>query len=247
MDTYFEGDIVIYGDESNRRLGVIDRIDYIDMKIGIRSYFTDEGHVEYWVRPEHIIKCLNRYHVGDQVFWMRIQGVVEIIDIGRNPLDGCCWYKVRSVHSQQIYSVIAEDELNGHVLQTAEDQLTFRPAVIWDMHSAEASGHITPYVQHLSIDKVIFNDPATIIIWKDGTKTVVKTAPGETYNKWAGMALCISKKLYGDRFHRIFKEYCGVEEPVELTECEKAYVNNDIQACAEKRKDLGVGFAMIFE
>lgn len=240
MNTYFKGDIVIYGDESTSRLGVIERLDRKDRKIGIRSYYTEEGHVDCWVRPEYIIKCLNRYHVGDQVYCMRIQGVVEIIDIGRNTFDRCCcWYKVRNVYSQAIYSQIAEDELNGHVSQTAETP--FKQFV----------DRVVIQETQLCIDKVIFNDPATIIIWKDGTKTVVKTAPGETYNKWAGMALCISKKLYGDRFHRIFREYCGKEEkkPVELTEREKAYVKSDIQACAEcaEKKDLGVGFCQIFD
>ena len=42
-----------------------------------------------------------------------------------------------------------------------------------------------------TIKDVIFNDPATIVIWKDGTKTVVKcqTETGDTYNKELGLAI----------------------------------------------------------
>ena len=59
------------------------------------------------------------------------------------------------------------------------------------------------------IKKVIFNDPATIILWKDGTKTVVKCQEGDTYSKELGLAMCISKKALGNKgnFNDIFKEW----------------------------------------
>ena len=53
--------------------------------------------------------------------------------------------------------------------------------------------------------KVIFNKPATIVIWTDGTKTVVKCADDDEYNKSAGIALCIMKKIYDDNFHKQLK------------------------------------------
>lgn len=62
------------------------------------------------------------------------------------------------------------------------------------------------------IKKVIFNDPATIIIWADGTKTVVKCAEGDIYTKWAGFAFCVCKKIMGDSFHKEFKHWCGEDE-----------------------------------
>ena len=33
---------------------------------------------------------------------------------------------------------------------------------------------------NVSIRKVIFNDPATIVLWSDGSKTVVKCGPEDT-------------------------------------------------------------------
>lgn len=61
------------------------------------------------------------------------------------------------------------------------------------------------------IEKVIFNDPATIVFWKDGTKTVVKCQDGDTYNKELGLAMCCSKKLFGNKgnFNKVFKKYIG--------------------------------------
>lgn len=47
------------------------------------------------------------------------------------------------------------------------------------------------------IDKVIFNDPATIVYWKDGTKTVVQ-ARDEKFDPEKGLAMAISKKAMGN-------------------------------------------------
>lgn len=63
--------------------------------------------------------------------------------------------------------------------------------------------------QNSIIKDVIFNDPATIVIWSDGSKTVVKCQPGDTYSKETGLALCIAKKYLGNKgnFNEVFKKY----------------------------------------
>ncbi len=67
-----------------------------------------------------------------------------------------------------------------------------------------------------AIKKVIFNDPATIVIWSDDSKTVVKCQPGDTYSKELGLAMCISKKFLGNKgnFNEEFKKWIP-EEPTE--------------------------------
>lgn len=62
------------------------------------------------------------------------------------------------------------------------------------------------------IDKALFNPPATIVFWLDGTKTVVKCKEGEEFSEWAGIALCLAKKLYGPNFHKIFRAHCSDPE-----------------------------------
>lgn len=61
----------------------------------------------------------------------------------------------------------------------------------------------------VSIRKVIFNDPATIVLWSDGSKTVVKCGPEDTYDMEKGLAMAIVKKMAGNdnRFHKVFKQY----------------------------------------
>lgn len=61
----------------------------------------------------------------------------------------------------------------------------------------------------VSICKVIFNDPATVVLWSDGTKTVVKCGPEDTFDTEKGLAMAIVKKMAGNdnRFHKVFKQY----------------------------------------
>lgn len=64
-----------------------------------------------------------------------------------------------------------------------------------------------------SIKRVIFNDPATIVLWNDGTKTVVKCQDGDIYDKEKGLALCIAKKYLGNKgnFNEVFKKWIPKE------------------------------------
>ena len=48
------------------------------------------------------------------------------------------------------------------------------------------------------IRNVILNDPAVIVMWEDGTKTVVK-AQGEKFDPEKGLAMAISKKAFGNK------------------------------------------------
>lgn len=69
------------------------------------------------------------------------------------------------------------------------------------------------------IKRVLFNNPATIVFWADGDKTVVKCQNGEPYDPEKGLAMAISKKALGnDRdYYHVFKKWmkkCESTEPV---------------------------------
>ena len=49
----------------------------------------------------------------------------------------------------------------------------------------------------LRVDRIIFSPPATIVFWKDGTKTVVKCADGEPFSEYNGFAAALLKKVFG--------------------------------------------------
>lgn len=60
------------------------------------------------------------------------------------------------------------------------------------------------------IKNVIFNPPATIIMWEDGTKTVVKAQEGDTFDPEAGFAMAVIKKAFGNKssYYDVVKKWC---------------------------------------
>lgn len=48
------------------------------------------------------------------------------------------------------------------------------------------------------IERVIFHNPATIIYWNDGTKTVVKCQPGDTFSTETGLMAAMLKRFLGN-------------------------------------------------
>ena len=72
---------------------------------------------------------------------------------------------------------------------------------------------ISPEYVRKHIKRVIFNNPATVVLWKDNTKTIVKCCEGDTYDKEKGLMACIIKKLTGNtgRWNEIIKEWCDYE------------------------------------
>lgn len=60
----------------------------------------------------------------------------------------------------------------------------------------------------IKIKDVIFNNPATIVFWSDGTKTVVK-AENEPFDREKGLAMAISKKFLGNKgnYFETFKKF----------------------------------------
>lgn len=48
----------------------------------------------------------------------------------------------------------------------------------------------------LNVSKIIFNPPATIVFWEDGTKTVVKCSAEDEFNEYYGLLAALGKKVY---------------------------------------------------
>lgn len=55
---------------------------------------------------------------------------------------------------------------------------------------------VTPQIKN-----VIFNPPATIVFWTDGTKTVVKCQNGEAFDPEKGITMAFFKKMNGNKGH----------------------------------------------
>ena len=92
-----------------------------------------------------------------------------------------------------------------------------------------------------SITKVIFNDPATIVIWSDGTKTVVKCDERDEFDPEKGLAMAICKKHFGGGFYNdIFKKWIPEETPeIEIDgQISMTDIAEKLEAFAKKAKSV---------
>lgn len=95
---------------------------------------------------------------------------------------------------------------------------------------------------YFKIKKVHFNPPATVVLWEDGTKTVVKVQDGDVFDPEKGLAMAISKKALGNKgnFNEVFKKWC---EPYYEKNSERAIEQSCIDAALEylrKKYDNGL-------
>lgn len=66
-------------------------------------------------------------------------------------------------------------------------------------------GNYIPYKTYLQPERIIFNEPATIVFWEDGTKTIVKAMENDEYDPEVGFAMAYCKKIFGSDYRKIFK------------------------------------------
>ena len=83
-----------------------------------------------------------------------------------------------------------------------------------DLHKS-VYGMTSMSTDNVFLKKVIYNDPATIAFWSDGTKTVVKAQPGDIFDPEKGLAMAIAKKACGNKgnYYNGFKKWLP-KEPV---------------------------------
>lgn len=116
-------------------------------------------------------------------------------------------------------AIFGKKELVDKVYDTYRHTLFGRPKISLSKYIREA--HTDPRLEDCpiretyipEITKVHFNPPMTIVLWDDGTKTMVKCQEGDTYSKETGLALCIAKKALGNlpNFNNVFKKWIPEE------------------------------------
>ena len=86
--------------------------------------------------------------------------------------------------------------------------------VVLDSRIVSVSNKSTPSTTMPNIINVIYNKPATIVFWDDGTKTVVKCGKHDKYTGEHGLVMAIVKKLYGNkgRYYNIIRKWLPEDE-----------------------------------
>lgn len=118
----------------------------------------------------------------------------------------------------KINKIIEEDLMNKHC--GTRGQVSYG-GIIYG-----ARGQVSPYSNaHIKksqlkqmyfsvINKVIFNEPATIVFWADGTKTVVMCGKDDIWDPEKGLAMAVTKKFFGNEgfYYDIFKKWIPEDE-----------------------------------
>lgn len=96
---------------------------------------------------------------------------------------------------------------------------------------------VDPEHHNMVIKKVIFNDPATIVIWADGTKTIVKS-DNEKYDPEKGLAMAISKKALGNKgnYYETFKKW--LPNAMENTQSDDSDELSDLNFALKRLSDI---------
>ena len=131
-------------------------------------------------------ELMSKINIGDIVVHSKVDGKRFIVDFldDRNFLVG-----IREIHINgygQLLWVHPEDIIIANYRYTVEKTYNLRT----------------------NIKKVIFNNPATIVFWSDGSKTVVK-AHNDDYDPEKGLAMAIAKKALGNEgnYYNVFKKW----------------------------------------
>ena len=121
--------------------------------------------------------------------------------------DGICIKPVAfsgTINDSKFYSEDMLDFLLGDVIKDKAKEVKKKVADAKEQKNRDIIDQFNRVV-----DKVIFNDPATIIVLKNGEKIVVKCQPGDVYDKEKGLALALVKFAFGNTnyFNTIFKKW----------------------------------------
>ena len=93
----------------------------------------------------------------------------------------------------------------------------------------------------MGVKKVIFNAPATIVLWNDGTKTVVKCSENDIFDPEKGLAFCFLKKLLGNGYYKIIDSEVRKYDEQKLADIEsESIVGQTLKSIAD---DIKTGLA----
>lgn len=146
---------------------------------------------------DHLNK-LNKYSIGDTVGKYNIKTVDYNCDVEYVCFDtimNCILKQYELEDYEQNYK--RENRDKNISIELEKYGITWGGNTIISIPLKNIGAYTVP-----NIKKVIFSDPATIVIWEDDTKTIVKAGKNdkgkkEKFDPEKGLTMAICKKLYG--------------------------------------------------
>lgn len=95
---------------------------------------------------------------------------------------------------QTVYKELEQEIANSFLEnELAEDEIDNDLNLIRMIEELEAEEQY----DYLAFEKIIFNNPATIVIWADGTRTVVKACKEDKFDKGVGLKTALLQRVFG--------------------------------------------------
>ena len=138
-------------------------------------------------------------------------------------------------------------DANKDIIMTSYEEVNLRDATVADVYNGmtvwqqkvvqfmigEALKNAIKSFTPDSIKKVIYNDPATIIFWSDGTKTIVKCMEDDDYDPEKGFMAAVTKKVFGDKYGWVMRHQ--VKPEIEKEDKVDALTNAFADALRDQR------------
>lgn len=180
-----------------------------------------------WLTGQEIIFKFNKLLYGEKLDNKNFVEDLYVWNVGRSVLERLSkFYPIYPINNMSylgIDMILEPDLCKASVITLREkdkNETRFsRPKIPYC--SADVNKMISSLADHRPrIKKVIFNNPATIVFWYDGSKTVVK-AENEPFDPEKGLAMAISKKALGNQgnYYDTFREWLPKEEDTDTGYC----------------------------
>lgn len=173
-----------------------------------------------------------------KIFWLLDEFMEEVFrkvkeEQIKAKLNGLFSYRPMSINYPEYFLKLKEESQNK--INDVQDILDYNVATVYDTVREATERTIydqmvlyyqptEPYKLSFKEDKnmncdmrssikdVIFSDRVTVILWKDGTKTMVRAGKHEDYDPEKGFAMAVCKKMFGNEgnYYEVFKKYVPV-------------------------------------
>lgn len=86
------------------------------------------------------------------------------------------------------------------------------------------------------IKRVIYNNPATVVFWSDGTKTISKCSEDDVYSPEMGLSNCVLKKITNSAMHNLYSTW--IPDELDYSKCTEWNLENVRHKEKEEEKKL---------
>lgn len=161
-----------------------------------------KSYVEKIIKPSPLIlssSIINTMHCGQEIR-ISVSIKTESLTAGKADVNVFLLYKpYKSICNICVTSKLIKNTLNNTIFTSAI------PSAKQILNLYKNYSQLC----NLEIKKVLYKNPATIIYWSDGSKTVVKCQREDTYDPEKGLAMAILKKIKGNtgRYYNEFKKW----------------------------------------